>query len=38
LTRIDGAQQQTPVMPQQPMGMSTGVAIGGPQRNVPKPA
>ena len=38
LARIDGAQQQTPVAPQQPMGMSTGVAIGGPQRNVPKPA
>lgn len=39
LSQIDASQQQTPVAPVQPMGMSTGLALGGgPQRNVPKPA
>ncbi len=38
LSQIYAAQQMTPATPVQPMGMSTGLAIGGgPQRNVPKP-
>lgn len=37
LARIDTAQQQTPAPPAQPMGMSTGIGLGGPQRDVPKP-
>lgn len=39
LAQIDAAQQQTPAAPSAPMGMSTGLSLGGgPQRNVPKPA
>jgi hypothetical protein len=38
LAQIDAAQQQTPAAPAQPMGMSTGLSLGGgPQRNVPAP-
>lgn len=44
LAQIDEAMEQNPsapaaVEPPQPLGMSTGLALGGgPQRNVPKPA
>lgn len=39
LGQIDAAMRQTPLAAAQPLGMSTGVSLGGaPQRNVPKPA
>lgn len=37
LSQLDAAMQKIPKAPSQPLGMSTGVALGGaPQRNVPK--
>ena len=39
LSQIDAAMAKAPMPNQQPLGMSTGVSLGGaPQRNVPKPA